>query len=110
MDKIQERALETWYEENHGLHFDFVPSTLGLVGEAGEFADLIKKLQFKPGAEISMSDLSNELGDVLYYVAILAHQIGFDLDAISRLNYQKLQDRELNGEGYNRGTEKGLLT
>lgn len=103
MDKIQERALETWYEEDNKLYFDFVPSTLGLIGEAGEFADLIKKRQFKPGAEVDTWDLIYELGDVLYYVAILAHQIGFDLNAISKLNYDKLKSRERNGEGYNRG-------
>ena len=106
MDKIQERALETWYDQGHELHLDFTPSTLGLVGEAGEFADLIKKRQFKPGSDVDLWDLVYELGDVLYYVAVLAHQIGFDLNAISKLNYDKLLERERNGNGYNRGLEK----
>lgn len=103
MDKIQQRALETWYEPAHPLHLDHIPSTLGLVGEAGEFADLVKKNQYKPNNDVSFWDLVYELGDVLYYVAILAHQIGFDLDQISSLNYRKLQERENNGRGYNRG-------
>jgi NTP pyrophosphatase (non-canonical NTP hydrolase) len=104
-DQIQRRALETWYEYGHPLHFDRIPSTLGLVGEAGEFADLVKKNQFKPNNDVSYDDFVNELGDVLYYVAILAHQIGMDLEGISKANYAKLQERERNGNGYNRGIE-----
>ncbi len=105
-NKIQGRALETWYEPDHELYWDFLPSTLGLVGESGEFADLIKKRAFKPGAKVDIWDLTDELGDVLYYVAILATQLGFTLDQISEMNYAKLVTREQNNNGYNKGITK----
>jgi NTP pyrophosphatase (non-canonical NTP hydrolase) len=85
-DAIQIRALSTWYESDHDLFYNFLPATLGLVGESGEllelvtpsvialasksgkFADLIKKRGFKPGSNVSKADLVEELGDVLFYV------------------------------------------
>ena len=45
-------------------------NTLGLVGEAGEFAEKIKK-QIRDGNEINQLELVKELGDVLFYVCLL---------------------------------------
>jgi NTP pyrophosphatase (non-canonical NTP hydrolase) len=84
-DTIQQRALETWYAPDHELHYDLLPSVMGLAGESGELLDL------------------EELGDVLYYVAILAHQLDITLDELSRLNHAKLTAREESGMGYNKG-------
>jgi NTP pyrophosphatase (non-canonical NTP hydrolase) len=66
--------------------------TLGLAGESGEFADLIKKGLFH-GHDVTMMDLADELGDVLWYVAVLADQLGFNLNDIATLNVKKLQVR-----------------
>jgi NTP pyrophosphatase (non-canonical NTP hydrolase) len=87
-DTIQQRALETWYYKDHELHQNLLPSVMGISGEAGELLDLVE-----------------ELGDVLYYVAILAHQLDITLDELSRLNHAKLTAREESGMGYNRGTK-----
>ena len=104
-DAIQIRALATWYEPDHELFHNFLPGTLGLVGEAGEFADLIKKRGFKPRAVVSKEQLADELGDVLFYVAVLGLQLGYTLDQLSEMNYEKLMSREREGKGYNRGRE-----
>lgn len=106
MDKIQCRALETWYDVSHPLFSDLMPATLGLVGEAGEFADLVKKDKYKPGVTLRVEDFVEELGDVLYYLAILANWFGYTLDDISILNHSKLASREKIGNGYNRGNER----
>jgi len=84
-----------------------MPSILGLVGEAGELADLHKKRTFKPRYEhrVTKSDYIDELGDVLFYVAILAHQLGLTLEELSQLNFAKLNARAKDGTGYNRGEE-----
>lgn len=69
----------------------FVENTLGLVGEAGEFADQVKK-EIRDGSR--RSDLMiQELGDVLWYLTSLAGQLGFDIEELASLNYQKLHAR-----------------
>jgi NTP pyrophosphatase (non-canonical NTP hydrolase) len=105
-DTIQRRVLQTWYEESNDLYYDLMPSILGLVGEAGELADLHKKHVFKPGCSIERERYIDELGDVLFYLAVIAHQLGLTLDELSRQNHRKLIERSLNGMGYNRGRER----
>jgi NTP pyrophosphatase (non-canonical NTP hydrolase) len=55
---------------------------------------------------VSKADLVEELGDVLFYVAVLALQLGYTLDQVSEMNYEKLMSGERGGLGYNRGKGK----
>jgi len=71
-------------------------SALGLTGEAGEFANLVKKLTAH-GHPISTETLSAELGDVLWYLAEAASACGVDLESIARQNVAKLQKRSPEG-------------
>ncbi|MEB3201354.1 MAG: nucleoside triphosphate pyrophosphohydrolase family protein [Synechococcus sp.] len=70
--------------------------TLGLCGEAGEVADKVKKVlrdgqgQFSPAV---ITGLKLELGDVLWYVAQLASELGLELDQIAQANLDKLASR-----------------
>jgi NTP pyrophosphatase (non-canonical NTP hydrolase) len=70
--------------------------TLGLCGEAGEVADKVKKVirdrdgRFTPDV---VEALKLELGDVLWYVAQLATELGLDLDAVAVANLDKLASR-----------------
>ena len=70
--------------------------TLGLCGEAGEVADKVKKvLRDENGAftpEV-IAGLELELGDVLWYVAQLATELGLELDQIAQANLDKLASR-----------------
>jgi NTP pyrophosphatase (non-canonical NTP hydrolase) len=70
--------------------------TLGLCGEAGEVADKVKKvLRDENGAftpEV-IAGLELELGDVLWYVAQLATELGLELDQIAQANLDKLRSR-----------------
>lgn len=91
-DAIQERALKTWYPEGHDLHRHPLHPTIALAGEAGELLNLLKKHRFKPGFTATWDDVVDELGDCLYYLAILAYQNGLTLDELSRLNRDKLRD------------------
>lgn len=70
--------------------------TLGLCGEAGEVADKVKKvLRDRQGQfdESVRSDIGLELGDVLWYVAQLATELGLSLEAIAQANLDKLASR-----------------
>lgn len=70
--------------------------TLGLTGESGEVADLIKKGLFH-GHRIDESDLKDELGDVLHYLAGLATLCNIKLEDVAKGNIDKLKKRYPNG-------------
>jgi NTP pyrophosphatase (non-canonical NTP hydrolase) len=70
--------------------------TLGLCGESGEVADKVKKVIRDQGGAFSadvIEGLKLELGDVLWYVAQLASELGLDLDHVAQANLDKLASR-----------------
>jgi NTP pyrophosphatase (non-canonical NTP hydrolase) len=78
--------------------------TLGLCGEAGEVAEKIKK--YLRDGVINDKEVAKELGDVLWYLANLADDLGYELAEIADMNLKKLEDRAkrnvLRGFGDNR--------
>ena len=83
--------------------------TLGLVGEAGEVADKVKKiLRDKNGIFDSESKyaIKLELGDVLWYVSQLSSELGFDLDEVANTNLKKLKSRKDRGTLQGSGDER----
>ena len=77
---------------------------LGLTGEAGEYAEKIKK--FIRDGVLDPKQAALELGDVLWYVTRSANELGFNLQEIAEMNVEKLQSRKergvLQGSGDNR--------
>lgn len=69
-----------------------VHCALGIVGEAGEVAELVKK-QFAYNKDFAFSDMDEELGDVLFYLVAMAQHCGTNLDKIMQKNVAKLQQR-----------------
>jgi len=88
------------YPKQQGLAY----TALGLASEAGEFAGKIKK-GIRDG---SFDDIgaAAELGDVLWYVATAAHELGYTMDEIAHGVVSKLRDRQkrdvIKGSGDNR--------
>ncbi len=83
--------------------------TLGLTNEAGEVSGKIKKIfRDKQGVigDAERAALLGELGDVLWYLAQVATELGLSLDEIAEHNIAKLLDRQsrgkIQGEGDNR--------
>lgn len=66
---------------------------LGVAGEAGEVAELIKKHLYHPHVMIIEADIIDEMGDVLWYLAFLAEVLGTDLETVARANIGKLLAR-----------------
>lgn len=71
-------------------------AALGLAGEAGEFANLIKKLTAH-GHLIGKETLADELGDVLWYLTEAATASGLSLEDIASQNINKLKERYPDG-------------
>jgi NTP pyrophosphatase (non-canonical NTP hydrolase) len=71
---------------------------LGLTGEAGEFANKVKKvIRGDKNLLAVSSQLADELGDVLWYLAELADNLGVPLEVIAKANIEKLSDRKARG-------------
>jgi NTP pyrophosphatase (non-canonical NTP hydrolase) len=78
---------------------------LGLNGEAGECADLVKKNMFQ-GHTLDKVELAKELGDTLWYIAITAQSIGFSLEDIASMNIEKLYKRYPTGFDENKSINR----
>lgn len=78
-----------------------------LTGEVGEVASLVKrKIRDKTPEDVFLADMKKELGDVLWYLARFADELGFGLDEVAEANKDKLMKRQaantLHGKGDNR--------
>ncbi len=97
-NEYQEAALQTAIYPNQGNNF--VYPTLGLVGEAGEVADKLKKVIRDNEGILTASvkeAVAKELGDVCWYVAVLSSELGYDLESILQMNLDKLASRKERG-------------
>nr|WP_239460900.1 nucleoside triphosphate pyrophosphohydrolase family protein [Bacillus cereus] len=105
-DDFDSSVARTWKKQDFK---DAVSNAaLGLTGEAGEVADLIKKAMYH-GRGILMhhdglhetiavkaipkEDIKDELSDVLFYVSAMAQEFGFTLEDIAKHNREKLEKR-----------------
>lgn len=106
LDTYQELAMKTaTYSEKYKIIYP----VLGLNGEAGEVAEKVKKLIRDKNEELDIHTrvaIMKELGDVLWYLAATAQDLGINLNTIADNNLKKLADRnirgKIQGEGDNR--------
>ena len=98
MNEYQEEARKTAiYPKAMAITYPM----LGLAGEVGELANCIKKIYRDHEGSLERSrykgKLKDELGDVCWYVANLAFDLGLDLDEILADNLKKLKGRQKQG-------------
>jgi len=96
------------YRTAQGMKGDraLLSAALGLNGEAGEVADMIKKHEFQ-GHEFDREHFIEELGDVMWYVALGATAVGASLDEIMEGNIKKLMERFTDGFDSERSRNRG---
>ena len=110
-DEYQDKAMSTALYQDVGTNL--VYPAMGLAGETGEYVDKVKK-NWRNKGSMSAEKLTpeerkefiKELGDVLWYVAASARELGEDLSEVAVQNIAKLSDRMNRGviksEGDNR--------
>ncbi len=95
----QEKACETAiFPKKQAMEY----LTLGLTGEAGEIANKVKKF-IRDGAAkdeylAKRIEIGYEIGDVLWYCAVLAEELEMNLGHIMEKNLEKLADRHKRGK------------
>lgn len=88
---------------------EIIYPTLGLTGEAGEVADKVKKVIRDNNDEFSAEkkhQIALELGDVMWYAASLAHDLGYTLEEICQMNLDKLASRMQRDRIHGNGDER----
>lgn len=90
----------SWSGKTFPTTVDEFLMTVGLGGEAGEVQEVIKK-QVRDGTPIDSvrEQLTSELGDVLYYLVMIANRYGIALDQIIKGNVEKLETRREQRQG-----------
>lgn len=93
-NQYQREALRT---ANHKTPMGAIANgCLGLAGEAGEVVDHLKKHLFQ-GHALDYPKMREELGDLLWYAAILANALQVDLETVMKANIEKLKRRYPDG-------------
>lgn len=91
----EDKAMRTM---NTALNRDqlLVNAALGLAGEAGEVADMIKKCNFQ-GHDLDVTNVKKELGDILWYIALACRALDTSFAEVMQQNIDKLKARYPNG-------------
>jgi NTP pyrophosphatase (non-canonical NTP hydrolase) len=93
-EEYQSEACQTAHYPQRMSNLEY--PTLGLAGEAGEVANIVKKIQRDHGGVVNdeiRGKLKDELGDVLWYISACADELGISLDEIAAFNVNKLAKR-----------------
>ena len=96
INEYQAAALRTAQTDKLTASELLLNAALGLCGESGEVADLVKKHCFQ-GHGLDFEHIAKELGDIAWYLAVGAYSIGYDLEKILQMNVDKLKARYPDG-------------
>ena len=96
LNEYQGHALETAV---YPIEAKVIYPILGLAGESGEVADKYKKIirGDKVLDSATRDALVGEVGDVLWYIAVLSADLGYTLEEVAQINVRKLSSRQERG-------------
>lgn len=107
--KLNEYQIAALKHANFAVDAQIDYLTLALCGEAGEVANKVKKVMRDRQGKLFADDvkeIGSELGDVLWYLSVLANRLGITLSDLARENLNKIQSRAdrgvISGSGDNR--------
>jgi len=103
MTKIKEKyielALKTELKDYNEVSKRYTPemarlmhSAMGIATEGGEFLDMLKK-HINYGKPFDRTNAIEELGDLLFYIAIACDELGVSFEEVQNINIKKLQER-----------------
>lgn len=92
LNRVDENTEYPWDTDVGGI----LNGCLGLSGEVGEFNDMVKKWIFHEKS-LDTDHAQKELGDVLWYVAMICRSFGWDMNQIMQMNIDKLKARYPDG-------------
>jgi|SRR3990167_6608344 len=98
-DKYQKECGKTAVYPDIGKNF--VYPTLGLMGEAGEVSEKIKKVIRDDQGHVTpekKEEIKKELGDVLWYLSQLSKELGIKFSEVASGNLEKLASRKIRGK------------
>ena len=93
LNQYQQLALRTWKDQPTDMAI--LNAALGF-GESGEAQGVVKKWYFH-GHDLDQKELLKEIGDQLYYCAVMCKELGFTLEEVAMMNVRKLMDRYPDG-------------
>lgn len=96
LNEYQEAAVATAVYPNKGEIGGLIYTVLGMVGEAGELANKLKK-HIRNGTPVNKDVLRDELGDVLWYVSAVSAELDARLEDVANENIDKLLQRKAEG-------------
>jgi len=91
-DKVGGRIKGLESSLNYNKSLDLIHASMGLVTEAGEFQDALKKHLYY-GKNLDTVNLKEEIGDILWYCAIALEALGTDFESVMQTNIDKLKAR-----------------
>jgi len=97
LDEYQRDAIALDISSKHGVPY----YALGVAGEAGEVAEKAKKLLRDDDGVLTeerREAMLKELGDVIWYVSVLAAKLGYKFSEVGHSNITKLRERQANGK------------
>jgi len=107
--EYQEHAAETAVYPDRTRLGGLLYTALGLAGEAGEVANKIKKVLRDSNGYVThemFESIIEELGDCLWYIAMIASELGASLDLVADVNINKLQSRSMKGSLHGSGDHR----
>lgn len=108
MNNYQKKALVTYKRSDTNMK-NRMRMVLGVTGEAGEIAEKYKKAMRDNvcmDSDEFKSEVAKEIGDVMWYLAVLSDDIGYSMGSVGKMNLKKLKDRakrnKISGSGDDR--------
>lgn len=109
LNEYQERARETAQYPRTSHLISILYTALGVAGEGGEIANTVKKILRDDNGVLTPEkrlQIVSEVGDVLWYCAMLSEELGFSLSVVAGKNLDKLRSRKERGKITGSGGER----